>query len=290
MIIDFHSHVFPDAIAQRAIETLSKTEGLISYTKGTTASLLASSGRAKVNVSLLLPVVTKPTQTPKILDEVLECHENFIKAIEEKSFDESLIESFGGVHPDNENYKEVIDTLHSHGIKGIKLHPVFQDTCFDDIKYLKIIDYACEKNMLISVHAGLDVSMPSSECARPEHIIPVLKATNPDNIILAHMGAWNCWDLDIVEEMIGEYKPLLDTAFCLASDRPSSHFYEPLSIKRFRELVALTGADKVLFGTDSPWTDQKEALMLLKRACASDEDFDKISSINPCRLLGLENI
>lgn len=288
MIIDFHSHVFPDEIARRAIETLSKTEGLISYTKGTTASLLASSDRAKVNVSLLLPVVTKPTQTPKILQEVLRCHDEFVKAISEKNFSGSLIESFGGIHPDNDNYKEVIDTLYLNGIKGIKLHPVFQDTFFDDIKYLKIIDYACEKNMLVSVHTGLDVSEPSSECAHPEHIIPVLKATNPQNIILAHMGGWNCWDLDIVEEMIGEYKPLLDTAFCLASDRPSSHFYEPLSVARFRQLVALTGVDNVLFGSDSPWTDQKEALMLLKRACKSTADFEKISSINPCRLLDIE--
>ena len=39
-------------------------------------------------------------------------------------------------------------------MKGIKLHPDYQDTYFNDIRYKRIISYATELGLIISVHAG----------------------------------------------------------------------------------------------------------------------------------------
>lgn len=294
MKIDFHTHIFPDSLAAKAIAELQKAEGLPAYTEGTAASLLASSQRADVGISVVLPVVTKPTQSSRVNDDAIRYNERFVHWLEENkdkircqekqtvanaSADtEPILYSFGGLHPDNEDYKEQIDTLYRNGVKGIKLHPVFQLTYFDDIRYMRMIDYASEKGMYINVHAGRDINRPRAEHSAVDHLIPVLKELKPPKLILAHMGGWNCWD--IVEEMLEEYKPYVDTSFCLYREDEQPSFFTPMSVDSFRRCVRSVGCEKVIFGTDSPWTDQEESLILLRKACENEEQFEQITFKN----------
>ena len=66
MIIDFHTHIFPDKIAARSIEALSKVSGVKAATDGTLNGLLVSMERSGVDLSVILPVVTKPSQFESI--------------------------------------------------------------------------------------------------------------------------------------------------------------------------------------------------------------------------------
>ena len=186
MIIDFHVHTFPEKIAGKALYKLSRSANITPYTNGTLDNLLVSMKESGISYSVLLPIATTPSQYETINKTSIQ--------INTKYKDKGII-SFGSLHPDNSNYKDILNSLAREGVKGIKLHPVFQGVYLDDIRYMRIISYACEQNMIVIVHGGMDISFPGKDYAVPVHIMPIIKEIKPDKMILAHMGAWDCWEV-----------------------------------------------------------------------------------------------
>lgn len=301
MIIDFHTHTFPEQIAARTIAKLSASSNLCSYLNGTAKELTASMQANGINYSVLLPVATKPSQTDTINQTAIQVNNRFRKT--------GLL-SFGGIHPDNENYREILKNLSENGIKGIKLHPVFQNTYFDDIRYLRIIECACEYNLIVLTHAGYDVSFPNDEYSSPKHILPVIEQIHPDKLVLAHMGGWHEWNL-VLELLAGQHV-WLDTSFSLTPMRPSAGANNTpdsdtavptdtnvspdpnvvwpdgqLSKEAFCRLVRKHGSDKILFGTDSPWSSQAESLRLVRESGLNQTELDQILYKNAQALLDI---
>ena len=66
MVIDFHTHTFPDKIAPQTIAALAEKSGSTPYRNGTLSSLLESMRKNGVDYSVILPVATKPSQVPSI--------------------------------------------------------------------------------------------------------------------------------------------------------------------------------------------------------------------------------
>lgn len=62
MIIDFHTHSFPDDIADRAVGRLAQSGGIPNYLDGRVDSIKASMKKAGIDYSVLLPIATKPSQ------------------------------------------------------------------------------------------------------------------------------------------------------------------------------------------------------------------------------------
>ena len=120
-MIDFHTHIFPDKIAEKTIPHLSEVCKTEPFADGKRDGLLGSTKEAELDCSIVLPVVTAPKQFESI-------HRFAIRFMEGK------IISFGGIHPDNEDYKEKLRWIKEQGFKGIKLHPDYQDTYFNDIR------------------------------------------------------------------------------------------------------------------------------------------------------------
>ena len=125
MIIDFHTHTFPDELADRAVGTLAHSGGIHNYLDGRVHSLTDSMKKAGIDYSVLLPVATKPNQCDTINTLALKTNET--------SKTTGLI-SFGAIHPACENFREILNWLSNNGFKGIKLHPVFQKTNIDDTR------------------------------------------------------------------------------------------------------------------------------------------------------------
>lgn len=282
MIIDFHTHTFPSFLADRAIYTLGHNGRIKNYIKGTNDSLISSMNESHVDYSILLPVATKPTQTENINQTAI--------AINEFSEETGLI-SFGGIHPDNENPKKIIKDLAHKGIKGIKLHPIFQKTYIDDIKYLHIIEYACENDMIVLIHAGYDITIPLYNYANISHILTMLDTLQPKNMILAHMGGWGC-SSQVEGTLLGR-DVYFDTALSLLRLKPAPNTKRrpeeapPLSRERFLRFVKKHGASKILFGTDCPWDSQKNVIQFIKDSGLSDKDTAAILGDNAAKLLKL---
>ena len=282
MIIDFHTHTFPEQIAHRAIAKLSNSAHIKNYSDGTLEGLKHSMKAAGINHAVLLPVVTKPAQAEDINRLAIELSERF---------QDTGILSFGGIHPDNEDYKAIIKDLANHGIRGVKLHPVFQETYFDDIRYLRIMECACENDLIILTHAGYDISFPGADFSAPARIRSAYEQLRPKKLVLAHMGGWGCWN--DTEELLADCNVYLDTAFTLdplrsnTGDDAAGEHYAPLSREQFLRIVKTFGPDHILFGTDSPWTDMGEALKLVRESGLTSAELKAVLGGNAARLLNL---
>jgi len=283
MIIDFHTHTFPDAVAPRAMEKLKRMCHTTPYTDGTSTGLLHSMERAGVDVSLLLPVATNPEKVRPINDSAAQINAPFSG----KGF-----LSFGCMHPDCLYWQEELTRIAALGLRGIKLHPDYQGVDFDDLRYQRILGRAAELGLMVLIHAGVDVGYPGRVRCTPEMIAHVLDRVGPITLILAHMGGWQVWDE--AESVLAHTGVYLDTAFCLGQlrllDEPVSppwQSYTTMKQEQFLRMVRAFGADHVLFATDSPWSDQQETLDCLRALPLSDQELEAILGENARRLLGL---
>ena len=264
MVIDFHTHIFPEKIAARTIALLEEKGGLTAATDGTLDGLLHSMEKSGVDLSVVLPVVTKPSQFESI--------QTFAKSVNEQ-YAGKLI-SFGGIHPDTVDYKKEIDTICELGLPGIKIHPDYQGVMIDDERYVRIIRYADEKGLIILTHAGIDIGMPEPVHCPPDRMRKVLDEVKPKKMVLAHFGGWKQWE-EVYEYLAGE-NVWLDTAF--------THGY--IAKEQFLKIYEKHDKSKILFATDSPWSDAKEGIRWIKSLGLSFEETEAILSGNARRLLG----
>ena len=153
MIIDFHTHTYPDKIAAKTVELLAGRSGTVPHSDGTLMGLESDMEHRRVDISVVLPVATSPKQYK---------HINESAQVENEQFADTHVWSFGGIHPDNDNYKEILRDISDKGLKGIKLHPDYQGAFFNDIRYKRIISYATELGLIVVTHAGQDIGLPEA--------------------------------------------------------------------------------------------------------------------------------
>lgn len=271
MIIDFHTHIFPDKIANATVEKLKSYlcdagEECAAYTDGTLFSLKESMKKAGVDVSVILPVVTNPKQFESI---------NRFSA--EKDKEEGII-AFGGIHPHNENPEEKLDFIKSLGLRGIKLHPDYQDTYINDERYIRIIRYAEKIGLITIIHAGYDVLSPDDIHCTPDRALDMLEkvgAEDNNKIILAHLGGHKGAE-ESFEKLCGR-NVYLDTSYVLDKIEPE------LLVKMFEK----HGFDKILFASDSPWGNQEKFVEVMKNLPVSKSDKEKIFHGNAEHLFAL---
>ena len=264
MIIDFHTHIFPDALAKRAIDTLYSRAGGVfpPVTDGTRDGLIGSMNEAGIDISVIQPVITKQSQTVTINEWAA-------------SLASDRIAPFGGIFPHTDDYKRDIDLVVSLGLKGIKLHAEGQDFTVDDPKMLKIYDYAFEQGLIILHHAGYDPGFPAPYHTSPEGFRSVVRQMQGGVMIAAHLGGQSQWD-DVERYLVGE-NIYLDTSM-------GQRLYPE---EQFLRIVRAHGADKILFGTDSPWSCAKDEVDLLKKTPLTDNEKELILSGNAKRLLSI---
>lgn len=282
MIVDFHTHVFPDEIAQRAVSKLADSSHTRPFLPGTVQALIRSRTDAGIDRCVVLPVATSPHQVRHINDRALKLNE---------TAEQTGVWSLGCMHPEDADWHSELSRLASAGIRGIKLHPPFQQTDIDDPKYLRILSRAGELGLFVLVHAGLDVGLPGNTCATPEKIARALARTGPVTMVCAHMGGWRCWRE--AAELLPPFGVLIDTSFAFGRITPGTDGFswkeQELQMLReadFLQLVRQFGPDHVLFGTDSPWADQRKELAQIRALPLSDEELSAILGGSACRLMG----
>jgi len=282
MIIDVHTHIFPEKISAAVIDKLSRISRTHAFTDGTLDGLRKSMDAAQIDLSVVLPVATNTSQVEKI---------NSSAAALNECFGDAGILSLGCIHPDYTNYREELRRVKNRGLKGIKIHPVYQDTNLDDIKFLHILDRAAELDLIVVAHAGLDIGFPGAVKCSPQMARHVVDEIGDFKFVLAHMGGWKNWD-DVLK-LLGNTKVFIDTAFSTGTIVPRSDSrWEPADLKlldaaQFMTFVEVFGADRILFGTDSPWSSQRDSLEFIRALPLAVADKNKILGDNAKRLLGI---
>lgn len=284
MVIDVHTHTFPDKIASVAIRTLKGKSHTKAFTDGTNDGLILSMHNSGVDYSIVQPVATSAHQVEHINDSAIKINSQAKL---------TGLYSFGAMHPDFEDYEKELARLKNFGIMGIKLHPVYQECDIDDAKYIKILK-CCEKlGLCVLIHAGWDISYPGIANAMPDKIARALDKSGASKIILAHMGGWQCNKQ--VLEILKDSGAYFDTAFSFGTitPDPEDDFYNTHALpelpdhEKFYELIQNLGVEKVLFGTDSPWFSQKYSVEFIKSLGLNENELNQIFSGNIKNLLGI---
>lgn len=280
--IDFHTHIFPEKISAAVIDKLSRISRTPAFTDGTLSGLRKSMDAAQIDLSVILPVATNTGQVEKINSSAAKLNEEFADA---------GIFSLGCIHPDFINYREELGRVKNRGLKGIKIHPVYQDTNLDDVKFLRIFDRAAELDLIVVAHAGLDIGFPGVVKCSPQMARHVVDEVGDFKFVLAHMGGWKNWS-DVLK-LLADTKVFIDTAFSTGEIIPRSDCrweadeLKLLDASQFMTFVKIFGADRILFGTDSPWSSQKTSLEFINALPLADADKNKILGLNAKRLLEL---
>ncbi len=261
-IIDVHTHAFTDALAPKAIPSIVAVAttggGVTAHYDGTITGLIEAMDRAGVDCSVVAPVATKPSQVTTINDWII-------------SLDRGRIIPFGAMHPDFPDPAAEIARLAQHGIRGIKMHSRNQGFLPDEPRMAPVYRAVIDAGLIVLFHAGRDMVDSEFE-ARPAQFADMLDEF-PDLIcVLAHMGGYQFW-AEVREHICGR-SVYLDTAYV------PGHLPDD-------ELLALIrdhGAEKVLFGSDGPWTDVAAEIAHLRRLGLTEEELEGILGGNAERL------
>ncbi len=263
MIIDFHTHTFPDKIAEAAISTLEKNGNVKRAIDGKLSDLILSMERCGIDKSVSCPVATKEKQVESINDSAISL------------LDSEQIIPFGCMHPNFEKPYDELKRLKEAGIKGIKLHPEYQGTPIDAPENLRILSICRDLDLICLIHSGKDIAYPDSLMCPPESVKRIIGDLSGIKLVLAHMGGWDRWD-NVRRTFDGD-EVYIDTSF-------SFDFMTP---EYMRDMLETWDKDKVLFGTDSPWCNQKEAAEQIISLGLNSEYTQKILYQNAEKLLGL---
>lgn len=273
MIIDFHSHNFPLAVAARAIRGLSKAvEGkLWPVGDGTLENHLDYMDLAGVDKAVMLPVATKPAQYKIILDTALAIREGELGERARRK-----IVPFAAVHPKDPDWSKHLDEIASHGIKGIKVHPYYQDFSLSDPDVWPLFRKTAELGLIVECHAGYDIGYPGRyDSCSPQDIVTLLKNVRGLKFIAAHLGGCSGFPAHATDGLL-ECGAYIDTS----SLRFNWHRDEEM------RLLSSWPSDRLLFATDFPWEHYPEAIAWV-RSLRPAQDLDAIFAANACRLLGL---
>lgn len=258
-IIDFHAHIYPDKIAEKASHSVGEFYSIPMNKIGSVDTLLKSGGEAGVGMFVVQSVATVSRQVQSIND--------FIHAACQEHPDRLI--GFGTIHPGLENPVDEIERCVKLGLHGIKIHPDVQRFHMDEpllcTLFTRPLEAVC-RFCPLQADYRYDFSQP----APTAHILDDFPKLE---VIGAHFGGWSLWDLAM------EY--LLDRSCWL--DTSSSFAF--LGKVRSKEIIRAYGADRLLFGDDFPMWDHKTEVETLLSLDLTDDEYEKIFSGNAKRLL-----
>lgn len=256
-IIDFHAHIYPDKIAEKATNATGDFYGITPACIGTSEALLREGKRAGIDRFVLLPVATKPEQARSINTFIrgeVNAHAEF--------------HGFGTLHPDSATMLEEAEYILQSGLLGVKLHPDTQGFNTDDKRLFEVYDYLQGRGTLI-VHCG----DKRFDYSHPRRLKKVIDNFPKLCVIAAHLGGWSLFD---------EAFALLKNSDCFFDISSCTMF---LPSEKVAKYIRGYGADRVLFGTDFPLWSPETEVNAFKNLPLTSEEFEKIAYKNALRVI-----
>lgn len=264
MLIDFHTHAYADNIAERAVSHLCEVAQIDSYTDGTEADLRAKLTEWNVDYGVMLPVATKPTQHVTI--------NNWASSVNHGS----LI-SFGTVHPDAADVNVELERIQSLGLKGVKLHPDYQNTYLFEEKMHVIFKRCAELGLPVIIHMGYDPVSPILRHAMPSHLAEISGLYPELKLIGAHMGGMMAWE-EVYHYLAGHKNVWLDTSYTRGFINKNLMY----------GIIKKHGADRILFGSDCPWHTPLYEMEGIYELPLTSSEMDMVFYKNAAELLSIE--
>ena len=264
-IVDAHCHVYPDKIAERAVEGTSRFYGVGFALDGRESTLRSVGAESGVDHFVIQSVATSPKQVRSINEFIAQTVEN----------GGGVFTGLGTLHPDSPDIAGDVSHLIGLGLRGVKLHPDIQQFKIDDYRCLKIYEQ-CEANGLpVLMHTG----DKRYDYSNPNRLIPILDIYTGLTVIGAHLGGWSIWE-DAVRQLRGKPNLWFDC----------SSTFSWVETDKVKELILELGCDRVMFGTDYPMWHPARELEKFFAMGLTDEQNEQILCRNAMKLFGIERV
>lgn len=169
------------------------------------------------------------------------------------------------------------------GAKGFKIHPVLQKISLQDELVIAALEYWEETGLPVISHCGANAYFYGEDACRctPEfgdvkYFIELVKKFPRINFVAAHSGGLMGGEMELLAEATaGLDNVWVDTTF--------------KSVPDGKKQLGLFGRDKLLFGTDTPFTTTAGSLKIWDTIIGDDKELEKLILFeNANRLLHLE--
>ncbi len=261
--IDFHTHAFPDFLAEQAIGAIEASSSLQrSHADGTVSGLLRSMDTAGIEVSVIASIATAEKQFVSIL--------NWSREIAS-----DRIIPFPSIYPFSADAVQQAEQVADAGFRGVKLHPLYQDFQPLNERMMPIYGAIADRDLILLFHSGDDLAFLGDHRCMPSTMLQVQKRVPGLKMVLSHLGGFSQYT-DFERHCLGS-EAYIDVSFGIP-DQPS---------EMFTHIVRDHTAGRVMFGTDSPWNDQKTEIEKLKRVIDKPDLLEDILWNNAAELLGI---
>ena len=263
-IIDFHIHYFPDKIVERAMASLSSSGGITPFSDGTLGGVMKTMNEAGIEFALNLPLATNPESTMGLNSRAAKTNT-------------APVFNLGSIHPDCLNAGELAAFIKKSGLPGIKMHPEYQRFNVLEKRVEKIWEACIENDLFVVTHAGADIAFEPPFMSKPEDFAELYRRYPKLRMVIAHCGSWGMWER--VEKYLAGKVP-----FCFdLSFTPGM-----LEDEFLMRIIRTHGADKILFGTDSPWRNQQEEVKKIDSLPLSEKEKSLIFFENAAKFLNVQ--
>ena len=259
--IDFHTHVYPDAIAPKAADSIRKFYHLgDDYMDGRVETLLKYGDKAGVEKFVILPVSLRPTNTRHINDFIIDTVSK-----------QPRFFGYGTIHAGMQDLCQEVEYIMQKGLLGLKMHTDCQVFPIDDPRLFPVYDMAQDK-LPILFHMG-DQRYDYSHPARLRKVLDLFPKLK---VIAAHFGGYTMYDV-AAEELKGK-----DCFFDVSS---SLMFMEEGVAERY---INRHGVERFVYGSDYPmWNPVVEMERFLKLKL-TDAQKEQIAHITAERILNVK--
>ena len=259
-IIDIHTHVYPEEIAQKATDSVKNYYHIGGADmNGTTELLLQRGEEAGISKFVILPVAVRADHVSGINNFILgqvKQHECFV--------------GFGTVHAGMNGLADETERIAHMGLKGIKMHPDMQRFPIDDPRLFPMYE-AIQGKLPVLLHMG-DHNYDYSHPARLRRVLELFPRLDA---IAAHFGGYSMYETACEQ--------LKDTS-CIMDISSSLMFMEAGVPERY---IGIYGAERLAFGSDYPLWDPVQEVKRFLELGISDSQKEQIAHKTAERFLNL---
>jgi predicted TIM-barrel fold metal-dependent hydrolase len=263
VIIDAHTHIWPDRIADIAL-TSNPVPGLEPRGDGKVSGLADDMVSSGVAMSCCLAIANEARHVERV-------NEFAASTRADDRF------AFGTVHVDL-SVEDNMASLRKHGITAVKIHPLFQDYALDNPRLWELFE-AFGDEIAVITHVGEGGDAHRNSLSSPRMIQDIARQFPALRLVACHFGGYKI--LDDAEEMLAGADVVLETSWppSLATLRP----------ERVRSLIKKHGADRIVFGSDWPMTSPTEEIAVIEGLDLGDGDTKAVLGGTMARVLGIDS-
>jgi predicted TIM-barrel fold metal-dependent hydrolase len=175
----------------------------------------------------------------------------------------------------------------------VKFQPSFQEFYPDDERMFPVYEELIKAGLIILFHAGDEIKPVENIYSTPERLAKMFDAMqgeitshdyrvhtgneqrNTAKIVIAHLGGYRMWD-QVEEHLLGR-----DLYF------GASYVFGHLDSTRAARMIRSHGIDRILFGSDFPFSQQQRDIQAILDLDITREEKESILGGNAALLLGL---